>query len=106
MGERYILDDAGNPVAEPDLMKWAQWMEEGNRRVALTEEGDWRVSTVFLALDHNFAGRGEPVLWETMVFGGPLADEMDRYTSRESAVDGHEKMVARVRDAVAKAKGE
>lgn len=66
---RYILvDDA--PVACPDLMKWATWLEDSlNRRVA----GDWvngiQVSTVFLGVDHSF-GEGPPLLFETMIFGG------------------------------------
>lgn len=57
------------------------------------------MSTVFLGLDHSHTSKGLPVLWETMVFGGPLDQEMDRYTSREDAVEGHEAMVKRVRAA-------
>lgn len=58
------------------------------------------VSTVFLGLDHsfNFMDSGHaPVLWETMVFGGPVDQEMDRYTSLEAAKAGHEVMVGRVK---------
>lgn len=32
---RYVLDADGNPVPEPDLMKWAEWMEKAERHVAL-----------------------------------------------------------------------
>ena len=55
------------------------------------------MSTVFLGLDHNFGG-GTPILWETLVFGGPLDGEMSRYETRLQAMQGHEAMVARVRD--------
>lgn len=58
------------------------------------------VSTVFLAMDHSW-GDGPPVLWETMVFGGPLDMYQDRYSSEEDARAGHERVVAEVRDALA-----
>lgn len=96
----YILDDAGEPVVEPDVLKWAKWFEEfANRRVALDEIGDVRVSTVFLGMDHNFDDKGPPILWETLVGGGPLDEEMDRYTSKASALAGHAAMVERVKNA-------
>jgi hypothetical protein len=53
---------------------------------------------VFLGLDHSHGG-GPPLLFETLVFGGPLADEGDRYPTRAAALAGHDQMVARVRDA-------
>ena len=33
--------------------------------------GSGDLLTVFLGLDHDFLDRGDPILWETMVFGGP-----------------------------------
>lgn len=51
-----------------------------------------RVSTVFLGLDHNWSGEGPPILWETIVFGGPRCREMNRYDSRAAALAGHEEM--------------
>lgn len=49
------------------------------------------VSTVFLGLDHSY-GKGPPILWETMVFGGSMRDEyMERYTSEQEALEGHER---------------
>lgn len=51
-----------------------------------------RVSTVFLGIDHNW-GRGPPVLWETMIFGGPHDEFQERYSSHESAVAGHARAV-------------
>lgn len=86
---QYILDDEGNPILCNDLIQWGQWMESADRTVARDEYNGVQVSTVFLGLDHSF-GRGEPVLWETMVFGGPLDQEQQRYTSRVAAVEGHQ----------------
>lgn len=65
--------------------------------VEQTNQGDIMVSTVFLGLDHRH-GDGTPLLFETLVFGGPLADEMVRYTSWDQAQAGHNKMVALVFD--------
>lgn len=63
-----------------------------------TTTGDADVSTVFLGLDHG-GGLGGPVLYETMVFGGELDGEQERYRTRAEALAGHAAMVARV-DAV------
>lgn len=109
----YILDEKGNPVAT-DLMTWATWFERSckdfklKRRVDLTIIGPYKISTVFLGLDHNF-GKGPPVLWETMVFKKTSKGkkwkredygsiEMNRCSgSREQAEAMHQKMVEKVR---------
>ena len=98
MTDRYILVD-GEPVKEPRLFVWAQWMESGDRAVARTEVGESVVSTVFLGLDHNFFGHGAPILFETLVLTGPNDGEGERYSTLEEARLGHERMVARVRGA-------
>jgi hypothetical protein len=64
----------------------------------VTDKGRVTVSTVFLALDHSF-GDGPPVLWETMVFGGPADMDQQRYTSREAAEAGHVEAVTWARSA-------
>lgn len=97
--DNWILNDKREPVAEPDLLAWAKWFGDHNaeRVVARTEIGASRVSTVFLGLDHNFARRGAPILWETMVFGGRLDQEQDRCSgSWQDAEAMHKKMCARV----------
>jgi hypothetical protein len=93
--EHYILK--GHKAVPADLMTWARWLETTSRRVAETKVGAARVSTVFLGLDHSF-GDGPPLLFETMVFGGPLDDEMERYTTWDEAEQGHARMVERVRE--------
>jgi hypothetical protein len=93
----YILNVQGTPVLEPDLMAWGLWMGCKERIVSRDTVNDSSVSTVFLGLDHNY-GAGPPILWETMVFGGPLDQEQDRCSgSREQAEAMHAKMVAKVR---------
>ena len=54
------------------------------------------VSTVFLGIDHNFGGKGKPILFETMVFGkGDLVPDnwMARYCTWEQAEAGHKAIV-------------
>jgi len=90
---RYVLDvDGRTPVEEPDLLAWGRWMETADRHVRETMQGDNRVSTVFLGLDHQF-GEGRPILFETMVFGGPHDGEQDRYSTWVEAAVGHERWV-------------
>jgi hypothetical protein len=96
--EHYILDDNRNPIPAPDLDTWAKLMQRPEaRRVAVTEIGGSRISTVFLALDHSF-GVGEPLLFQTDVFGGPLDGEMVRCSTWEQAEAMHEEMCNRVRN--------
>lgn len=96
MNGHYILDAEGNPVAEPNPLAWARWFEEHNndRQVARTELPDSvTVSTVFLGLDHSFEP-GKVLLFETMIFGGPLDETQCRYETREQALKGHEYYVS------------
>ena len=96
MSDKAILD--GHKVVPCDLMTWTKWFGTSNRIVAKTSLGVAEVSTVFLGLDHRF-GEGEPLWFETMVFGGVLGDEQDHYTTWEEAEKGHAEMVARVEQA-------
>lgn len=94
----YILGKNRKPIKEPDLVKWARWMKEENRKVGRTRIGKSLVSTVFLGTDHNLQGRGAPILWETMVFGGPLSMQCTRCKgSWENAEAMHEEMCHQVR---------
>lgn len=104
---KYILNDEGDPVIEPDLLKWARWFETATRTLKRDElPSGYTVSTVFLGLDHNFNPNGEPLLWETMVFAPAHMQEIfgkmkkvrrdvetDRYSNKLQANIGHEHMV-------------
>jgi len=69
MSDKYILV-GHEAVPEPDARKWAEFFQNGNRKVARTHiTSSIYVSTVFLGLDHSW-GEGPPMLFETMVFGG------------------------------------
>lgn len=94
MSGKYILD--GHKVVPcNNLMQWAKWFETADRIVAKTKISDEvRVSTVFLGLNHSY-GEGDPLLFETMVFGGKLDEQMERYATWEKAEEGHKRWVAK-----------
>ncbi len=84
-----------------DFLTWARSFEDIEaRQIAIDVlDGAVTISTVFLGLDHGFGG-GRPVLFETLVFGGPLDGEMDRYCTYDEAEAGHTAMLQRVVEAV------
>jgi len=90
--KKYILGK-NHELIETDLMTWARFFEDiNNLRVAYDIIGDVEVSTVFLGIDHNF-GKGEPLLFETMIFGGDRDGEQERYHTWEDAEQRHKEIV-------------
>lgn len=82
-------------------MEWARSLYEEERRVALTTLGEVKVSTVFLGIDHGFGLTKHPILYETLVFDGPLDANCERWTNEVAALAGHDQWVERVREALA-----
>jgi len=112
--DKYILE--GHEPKAVSVMEWASWFETNtDRHIAKTsiDVPRWKfwlgkllrvkkwqpvlVSTVFLGLDHSF-GEGPPLLFETMVFGGLLDQEMNRYFTWDEAEKGHREMVQKVKE--------
>jgi hypothetical protein len=91
---KYILD--GHDPKPAELLEWARWFETNDRKVARDTIGDVCVSTVFLGIDHRF-GDGPPLIFESLVFGGPLDQEMRRYSTWDEAVAGHAELLSLVR---------
>ncbi len=105
LGYYYILDENGNPIPEPDVLTWARWFETADRVVTRDElPGGLLVSTVFLGLDYNILGT-RPILFETMVFAGD-SDDLDcaRYSTRDEALAGHARVLARLEEIREKAR--
>jgi hypothetical protein len=110
----YIL--VGRIPIAVDSLTWARAFEDRYKTFSQgTFVDPWRigdttiderchVSTVFLGLDHNFFGRSDPVLFETMIFGGPLDGDQWRYCSYDEAERGHAEAVAQARIAAAQVK--
>lgn len=98
MNEHYILE--GREAVPCDMMTWATWLQNSrdDRIVGRDTIGASRVSTVFLGLNHRFDRGGPPLIFETLVFGGPLDQEMDRYSTYAEAEAGHAAMCKKVRE--------
>lgn len=89
----WYYDRDGNPISSGE---WQKAFGTVDRRVAYTNLGRrGRVSTVWLGLDHGY-GAGPPLIFETLVFDGPLEGEMLRYSTEQDARTGHEFMVMRL----------
>ena len=90
----YILENA--QIKEVDFLTLLRWElsvgNSDNHCIAATNlfGGVW-VSTIFLTFNHNWHEIGPPVLFETMIFGGPLDRQQERYTSLDAALSGHER---------------
>jgi len=92
----HTYDLHGNPIS---LRRWAELFEDFDGRVVGdTEVGAYRVSTVWLGLDHSF-GHGPPLIFESMVFarGTPYDADCYRYATLEDARAGHEQLVTVLR---------
>ena len=87
MSGQYILDRQ-TPVPCNELMKWGAWLQNSKRLVGGKTKRGVRVSTVFLGLDHQY-GEGDPLLFETMIFGGELDKDCVRYSTMNQAREGH-----------------
>lgn len=85
--KHWILE--GHTPKPVDLMTWANWFEKSERHVADSRKGDVRVSTVFLGIDHRYGGNGPPLLFETMIFGGPHNEWQDRCSTWKEALEMH-----------------
>jgi hypothetical protein len=90
------------PVPVDNLLEWAQWFETADRSVAKTTIQNIDISTVFLGIDHGY-GPGnpfdppgtkyQPMLFETMIFGGQCDNEQWRYSTWDQATKGHQNAV-------------
>jgi hypothetical protein len=93
-------DRAGKRIT---LRQWGElkYQDPDYHRVALTIVGEAKVSTVWLGLDHRMTvldGGGPPIIFETMIFGGPHDEEQWRYSTEVEARAGHELVVAQLRE--------
>jgi hypothetical protein len=91
----YIIDDNHNTIPV-NFQEWGVWMTKNDSKRILRKtfvSEDVEISTVFLGLDHNFSGDGNPVLFETMIFGGERDGEMYRYHTYDEAMTDHQAII-------------
>ena len=70
-GMKYILEDKTSVLCY-DIDEWIKFMQTDRHIIKKSATKNGLISTIFLALDHNFAFEGNPMLFETMIFYGPL----------------------------------
>lgn len=89
----YLLDENKNPY-QVSFEEGLKVYEDMNMKIVQQDRfnDDLFVSTVFLGLDHSFpTGTGTPILFETMIFGGPYDQYQERYTTYQDALEGHKR---------------
>lgn len=86
-------------VPVEDVIEWAEWFENANRRIKKTYIGHILISTVFLGVDYFYTNQGQsnrPVVFETMIFWAENK-ELDQIESRactwDEAVKVHREQV-------------
>jgi hypothetical protein len=95
VSDKYVLDGK-TPHKVESLEEWARWFETADRHVANDHFGDVHVSTVFLGIDHNWGGP-PPLVFETMIFGGPHDGHQTRSSTWEQAEQQHAEAVEMAR---------
>lgn len=88
-------------VPTDNIEEWGRAFMD-RKPVAAETIGEYIISTVFLGIDHSF-GDGDPLLFETMVFGGETGEDeiwMERCATWDEALDMHERGVAYVIDLI------
>jgi hypothetical protein len=87
------FDEQGNLLIEPMMRVNRMLADYDYKVVANTTVGDYKVSTVWLGLDHQFEPDGPPLLFETMIFGAgndaPYDEWIWRYPTEKEAFEAH-----------------
>ena len=104
--DRYYILVKHTPVA-CNIEIWSNWFKNNTRTIrhnvirrpktlVITEE--IVISTVFLGLNHAYRAEDDPILFETMIFGGKDDQYCERYTTWNDAIQGHRRIVKMVKD--------
>lgn len=92
--DRDLYDRSGEPI---DFARWILLFEDDRyQQLAFDEIGGYRVSTIWLGIDHGCGMSDEPLIFETMVFKDRKSVAQDRYCSEEEALAGHARLLAEV----------
>lgn len=90
----YILQN--REVVPATLKEWVKWFHENHIQVNFSElPGNIRISTTFIGLSSDFGcfGSTVPLVFETMIFGGPYHLTRWCYCTYAQAEEGHKKAV-------------
>lgn len=90
-------DKDGNPIS---MEEWTRLFGDLEyKTIGKSEVGDYRVSTVWLGLNHSY-GDGAMLIFETMIFDSDDYSGLFqmRYTTQEQAEIGHRLVVEMLRE--------
>lgn len=77
-----------------DTPEWATLLEiPGYKRVAYDLLGPQEISTVWLGINHAWTADSDPIIFETMIFGGEYDNWQWRYPTEEDALFHHHEIV-------------
>ena len=82
----------GKNIEEVDIVDWYKRKNPLSTQLFKSNFGEVDVSTIFMAMDHSFGDDGEPILFETMVFGGEHDNYQERYHTYDRAEEGHRRI--------------
>ena len=88
----YKLDNKRRVVGPITDLQWIEWMAstpQESRVVKQTTIGEFEISTVFLGIDTHPNASGEPLVFETMIFGGNLDGGTRRVSTWNRALENH-----------------
>ena len=88
------FDRKGRPIDVAEMVRLSR--DHDYRVLARDWVGPVEVTTVWLGFDHSFRS-AEPVIFETVVFGGRMDQYSRRYSTEEEALAGHARVLATVR---------
>jgi hypothetical protein len=106
---QYVCDDDFTNIRPATMDEWSANFSRQNRQVieTIAEDGSWRVSTVWLGIDHRNWGDGPPLLFETMIFsdGLPCDNACRRCANVDDALLAHSILVREVKAEALSRKG-
>lgn len=102
---RYYMPNGTGGYRAVEWDVWAPWFEtsglvpfpDGGRLVGLDALPDGvELSTQFLGIDQQH-GSGPPLVFETLVIGGPHAGKRRAYSTLQEAQQGHAESLAKLK---------
>jgi hypothetical protein len=85
----YVLNEDHTVSRVSSMDEWAMKFEFGNSNIDWTGNESLHVSTIFLGIDHGFGRTEQPILFETLIRGGPHDNRQERYCTYDEAIEGH-----------------
>lgn len=89
----FMLLNEHHELVPASMEQWAAMIEAKQHRVASSTVGEVYISTIFLGTNHNWWPNGIPLYFETMIFHGKYDGWMQRWSTWDQAMTGHERVV-------------